>query len=190
MSQFSLLSPISTKGKLTLANKIANNPPTSNMNISTLNKLHQEIIQNGSPFNWQSEWSIGLWPLFIHKINIFLFVYILLYKSKDLLTEMLHPTSITIYKNKSLLNHLRNRDPLSGLPLFLPSHAEAQKKRPIQKRTAKKICTVSLNLDKVIGRPVSQITEVRESSFKNHSTKSLLHIIERLLHIIEHSELI
>jgi len=47
-----------------------------------------------------------------------------------------------------------NFDPLFGL--FLPSHAEAQKNRVIQKRTAKKICTLSWNFDKDAATPAPQ----------------------------------
>lgn len=61
------------------------------------------------------------------------------------------------YTNKSLSNHLLNLDPLFGLPfLFLPSHAEAQKKRDIQKRTARKICALSLNLEKLAAKPLEE----------------------------------
>lgn len=60
--------------------------------------------------------------------------------------------SIIIY-NKCLLGHFLNREPLFGR--LLSSHTEAQKKRDIQKRTAKKICTLSWNLEKDATRPVS-----------------------------------
>lgn len=46
-----------------------------------------------------------------------------------------------VYRIKILLGYLLNRDPLSGLPEFPPSHAEDQKNRDTQKRTAKKIRT-------------------------------------------------
>ena len=51
----------------------------------------------------------------------------------------LSKSHIYIYRIKFLLGYLLNRDPLFGLPEFHPSHAEAQKNRDIQKRTAKKI---------------------------------------------------
>lgn len=59
-------------------------------------------------------------------------------------------------QNKCLVSHLQNRDPLSDLPLSLTSHAEAQKKTPIQNRTPRKTCATSLNLDRVIGTPILQ----------------------------------
>lgn len=79
-----------------------------------------------------------------------------------------HTVPLTPYRKvgnyKFLLTHLRNRDPLPGLSLFLPSHNEDQKNRDIQKRTAKKICKVSCNLAKVAVRPVTETTtEASES---------------------------
>lgn len=54
-----------------------------------------------------------------------------------------------------LRNYRLNREPLLGL--FFPSNAEVQKKRDIQNNTAKKICTLSPNFEKIAGKPFRRI---------------------------------
>ncbi|KAL2242693.1 UNVERIFIED_CONTAM: hypothetical protein Sindi_0387300, partial [Sesamum indicum] len=58
------------------------------------------------------------------------------------------PSRIAVLSWNNLENYFLDRDPLFGLPLSPPFHAEDQKKRDIQNSTAKKIRRVSCNLEK------------------------------------------
>ena len=77
-----------------------------------------------------------------------------------------------------LRNYRLNREPLLGL--FFPSNAEVQKKRDIQNNTAKKICTLSPNFEKIAGKPAQIIIrrEIRKHSSSTSKNLSMTKAIQ------------